>query len=211
MRSFITRRPKSFDYIFFTFDFSCIWLYFPVYGKPYFYYDIEIMALGRPFHRKNIIFSKYFRISLETWQGVVSCWIVIAWSPKYLDTYGLRYFSKISMYFCVSVVSEVGTISPTPLEVTQPQNWDTLVFFVAYKAWIIFLIWFLPNIKLLIILCRNHGLNCEKTVFHGSGVQFIFSQQNFIHFYLFAALMTFYIFRILLLSPNWLMCLLTFV
>ena len=29
---------------------------FPFYRKPYIYYDIEIMALGRPFHRKNIIF-----------------------------------------------------------------------------------------------------------------------------------------------------------
>ena len=31
-------------------------LYFPFYGKPYIYYDIENMALGRPFHSKNIIF-----------------------------------------------------------------------------------------------------------------------------------------------------------
>ena len=52
----ITRRPKFIDYIFFTFDFSRIWVYFPFYGKPYVYYDIGIMALGRPFHRKNIIF-----------------------------------------------------------------------------------------------------------------------------------------------------------
>ena len=29
---------------------------FHFYGKPYIYYDIEIMALGRPFHCKNIIF-----------------------------------------------------------------------------------------------------------------------------------------------------------
>ena len=74
---------------------------------------------------------------------------------------------------------------------------------MAYKVWIIFLIWFLSNIKLLIISYHNHGLNCEKKVFHGSGVQFIFSLQNSIHFCLSAALMTFYIFRILLLSPNW--------
>ena len=32
---------------------DCVFLF---YGKPYIYYDIEIMALGRPFHRKNIIF-----------------------------------------------------------------------------------------------------------------------------------------------------------
>ena len=31
-------------------------LYFPLYRKPYIYYDIKIMALGQPFHHKNIIF-----------------------------------------------------------------------------------------------------------------------------------------------------------
>ena len=46
-------------------------------------------------------------------------------------------------------------------------------------------------------LSVHHTLICKKTVFHGSGIQFIFSLQNFIHFCLFAALMTFYIFRIL--------------
>ena len=83
----------------------------------------------------NISFSsKYFRISLETWQGVVSCWIDIAWSPKYLDTEGLRYFSKISMYFRVSVVSEVGTRAPTPLEVTQPQNITEIHLFSSWHT-----------------------------------------------------------------------------
>ena len=44
--------------------------------------------------------------------------------------------------------------------------------------------------------------SAEEKVFHGLGVQFIFSLQNFIHFCLFAALMTFYIFRILLLKVH---------
>ena len=35
---------------------SSLFLNSPFYGKPYAYYDIEIMALGRPFHCKNIIF-----------------------------------------------------------------------------------------------------------------------------------------------------------
>ena len=42
--------------IFFTIDFPLIWLFFPFYRKLDVYCDIEIMALGRPFHHKNIIF-----------------------------------------------------------------------------------------------------------------------------------------------------------
>ena len=154
--------------------------------------------------------SKYFRISLDACQGIVSIWIVIAWSPKYLETEGLRYFSKISMYFCVSALSEVGTRAP--LEVTQPQNITEIRLFSSwhtqsglYFASDFFQIsnyWSFPIITMV---------SSAKKGFHGSGVKFILSLQNFIHFCLFAALMTFYIFRILLLSPNWLMCLLTVV
>ena len=55
-----------------------------------------------------------------------------SWSPKYLDTEGLRYFSNISMYFRVSVVSEVGTRAPTRLEVTQPQNITEMRLFSSF-------------------------------------------------------------------------------
>ena len=34
------------------------------------------------------------------------------------------------MYFCVSVVSEVGTRAPTPSEVTQPQNITEIRLFI---------------------------------------------------------------------------------
>ena len=43
-------------------------------------------------------------------------------------------FSKISIYFRVSVVSEVGTGAPTPLEVTQPQNITELRLFSSWHA-----------------------------------------------------------------------------
>ena len=35
---------------------SSLLLISPFYEKPYIYYNNDIMALGRPFHRKNIIF-----------------------------------------------------------------------------------------------------------------------------------------------------------
>ena len=49
---------------------------------------------------------------------VLNSYCMVTKVPGYL---GLRYFSKTSMYFRVSVVSEVGTRAPTPLEVTQPK------------------------------------------------------------------------------------------
>ena len=118
------------------------------------------------------------------------------------------------MYFrvsvCIIVVSEVGTRAPTLLEVTQPQNITEIRLFSSWhiKSGLYFSsdffqianYWSFPIITIV--------SSAKKTVFNGSGVQFIFSLQNFIHFCLFAAIITFYIFRILLLSPNWLMCLL---
>ena len=45
-----------------------------------------------------------------------------------------KIFSKISMYFRVSVVSEVGTRAPTPLEVTQPQNITEIRLFSSWHT-----------------------------------------------------------------------------
>ena len=141
---------------------------------------------------------------------VLNSYCMVTKVPGYLRP---KIFSKMSMYFRVSVVSEVGNWAPTPLEDTQPQNITEIRLFSSWhtKSGLYFSsnffqisnYWSFPIITIV--------SSAKKTIFHGSGVQFIFSLQNFIHFCLFAALITFYIFRILLLSPNWLMCLLTVV
>ena len=126
----------------------------------------------------------------------------IAWSPKHLDTEGLRYFSKILMHFRVSVVSEVGTRAPTPLKVTQLQNITEIRLFSSWhtKSGSYFSSDFFQISNYLSFPIITMVSSVKNTVFHGSSVKFIFSLLNFIHFCLFAALMTFYIFRILLLN-----------
>ena len=68
------------------------------------------------------------------------------------------------MYVRVSVVSEVGTRAPTPLEVTQPQNITEIRLFSSWHTKSGLYFSFLISSKYQIIdhSYHNHGLICEK-------------------------------------------------